>query len=321
MGIFPLRVIFPELVQANKDKEVKMTQNVFLRLRGPNIIVSALFVVTGLLFTIRQPVSFDWNISFLIIVAMVCFNIYIWVSNDYYDAPYDTEDDWKGTRNVFCDESNSRDYKIGLGVMWVSLIGGLISGFLAGSIYFSFTVAGMSLAYLYTSPRFRAKSRAGWDWIFHTVWFLISFLPVYLFIHGFDVIWGLEMRHIQFYAVFLYIGFASLLGQINHQIPDFEIDRDTNQLTTVVVLGIEQTKKIRYIIYLLITSSVIVLCLVTGTYIGLLIILGYSLFLIMKAQNKQPEAIKRAEDVPFVWIYFFVIDYLFISPLLSLILS
>ncbi|MFW9855694.1 MAG: prenyltransferase [Candidatus Thorarchaeota archaeon] len=298
-----------------------MSQNIFLRLRGPNIVGSALFVLTGFLFAVRETHSFDWIRAVLITLSMLCFNIYIWISNDFYDAPYDAEDELKGTRNVFCEQPDSREYKIGLGAMWLSLVGGLVIGFLAGWIYFAFTAVGMVLAYLYTSPTFRAKSRAGWDWLFHTVWFLISFLPLYLFIHGFNVIWGIEESNIQFYAVFLYIGLASLLGQINHQIPDYNIDKETGQMTTVVVLGVARTKQIRYIVYVLIASSTVVLFLITGSYIGLILILIYSLFLVFKTRNKDPADIRRVEDVPFVWIYFFILDYLILSPFILTFLS
>ncbi len=286
-----------------------MQTNVFYRLRGPNIIGTTLFAFTALILNLRQNNNFDLLGAFFIILSMVFFNIYIWISNDYYDAPFDIEDEKKSKRNVFCESPNNRDYKIGLVVMWFSLIAGLVSGFLASFISFLFAVGGMLLAFLYTSPVFRAKGRPILDWVFHVVWFQITFLPLYLYIYGFDVIWGFETKHIQFYAIFIYISLISLLGQINHQIPDYAIDMQTNQRTTVVVVGIETTLKLRYGMYFLMTAAVFVLCLLNGTILALLMIGVYTLYYLRT--NK-----KKVENAPIVWISFFLLDYLIISQFL-----
>ncbi len=135
-----------------------MLQNVFIRLRGPNIIGSSLFVLTGLVFNLRANNDFDLTTAVFVISSMIMFNIYIWVSNDYYDAPWDKEDDYKGTRNVFCDDPISRDYRIGQVVLWSSLLLGLASGVIADllavntiPVYFLFALAGMLLSVLFSS--------------------------------------------------------------------------------------------------------------------------------------------------------------------------
>ncbi len=291
-----------------------MQNNVLYRLRFPNIVGSSLFALTGLVLNLRQPIYFDMYTAILIILSMIFFNIFIWISNDYYDAPYDAADEIKGSRNVFCDNPDSRDYKIGKNIVYFSVIAGLISGWLAGLIYFMFTGAGMLLAYLYNSPIFRAKSRIVFDWIFHVIWFQITFLPLYVYIYGFVVIWGREARHIQFYSIFLFISVASLLAQINHQIPDYSIDLQTEQRTTVVALGIDKTIKLRYFFYFLISISVIVLCLLNGTLIALLMMVVYTLYLLKTD-------VKKAADAPLTWLYFFIVDYLVISPSLSFIMG
>ncbi|MFX1535943.1 MAG: UbiA family prenyltransferase [Promethearchaeota archaeon] len=290
-----------------------MQSHIFFRLRGPNIIGSAFFAFTGLLINLRQHNPFEWTGAIFIILSMIFFNIFIWVVNDYFDAPYDAEHSIKGARNVFCEGTNSRNYKIGFTVMVFSLIAGLISGGLAGPFYFLFAAAGMVLAYLYSSPVFRAKSRLFFDWFFHVVWFQITFLPLYLYIFGFNVIWGLEIQHIQFYAIFVFISMFSLLGQINHQIPDYSVDLQTQQRTTVVVLGIETTKKIRYLAYLLIVAATIVLCLLNSTILALIMMVIYTLYA-LKTNTKM------AEDSPLAWLYFFLADYLVITPFLSFVI-
>ncbi|UCE13365.1 MAG: UbiA family prenyltransferase [Candidatus Heimdallarchaeota archaeon] len=295
-----------------------MQNNLLFRLRAPNMLGTALLVFTGLVFSIRQPSDInqasDLFGATFIVLSMVFFNIYIWISNDYYDAPYDAEDSYKKTRNVFCGRRESSDYKIGLIVMWFSLIAGLICGGIAGFEYFLFAMAGMLLAYLYSSPTFRAKSRVGFDWIFHVVWFQITFLPLYLYIFGFDVIWGIESKHIQFYSVFLYISLLSLLAQINHQIPDYSIDLQTNQRTTVVALGVKNTITLRYVFYFIIAISVIVICLLNDAILALLMMAAYTLYLLKTDM-------KKAADVPLPWLYLFVLDYLILSPILSFVLA
>lgn len=291
-----------------------MQNNILYRLRFPNIIGSSLFALTGLIFNFRQHNDFNLIGAFLIILSMIFFNIFIWISNDYYDAPYDAADDYKKLRNVFCGNPNTREYKLGIIIICFSVIAGLICGWLAGPIYFIFTVAGLLLAYLYNSPIFRAKSRAGFDWIFHVVWFQITFLPLYLYIFGFDVLFGLETKNIQFYSVFLYISLLSLLAQINHQIPDYSIDLKTEQKTTVVVLGIENTLKLRFSFYFLISITVIVFSLLNEAFIALLMMGAYTAYLLKNDRTK-------AADAPLPWLYFFVVDYLFISPLISSVLT
>lgn len=291
-----------------------MQDTLIYRLRVPNIVGTSLLALTGLVLAIRQPSSFNLGGALLIILSMVFFNIYIWVSNDYYDAPYDAYDEYKKTRNVFCSEPETLEYKIGHFLIWFSLIVGLLCGLFAGILYFMFTVAGMLLAYLYNSPVFRAKSRVAFDWIFHVVWFQITFLPLYLYIFGLNVIWGLEKEHIQFYGIFLYMSVFSLLAQINHQIPDYNIDLQTKQRTTVVTLGIEKTIKLRYIFYVFISIAVLVICLVNSTFIALIMMLGYTLYLLKIDRTK-------AADAPLPWLYFFIIDYLIISPLLITIIE
>ncbi|MFX1516265.1 MAG: UbiA family prenyltransferase [Promethearchaeota archaeon] len=286
-----------------------MQDTLLYRLRVPNIVGTSLLALTGLVLAIRQPSSFNLGGAFLIILAMVFFNIFIWVSNDYFDAPYDAYDDYKKTRNVFCSEPATREYRIGNFLIWFSLIAGLICGLFSGILYFIFTVAGMVLAYLYNSPIFRAKSKIVFDWVFHVVWFQITFLPLYLYIFGLDVIWGFEKEHIQFYAIFVYMSVFSLLAQINHQIPDYDIDLQTKQRTTVVALGIENTIKLRYIFYIFISIAVLVICVINGTIIALVLMIGYTLYLLKTDRTK-------AADAPLPWLYFFIIDYIIISPLL-----
>ncbi len=288
-----------------------MQNNVLYRLRFPNIVGSSLFALTGLILNLRNPIHYDVYNAILIILSMIFFNIFIWISNDYYDAPYDAADEYKKSRNVFCGNPNNRDYKIGKIFIWLSLISGLISGLLAGFIYFMFAAAGLLLAYLYNSPIFRAKSRLGFDWIFHVIWFQITFLPLYLYIFGFNVIWSLD---IQFYSVFLFISLASLLAQINHQIPDYSLDLQTNQRTTVVILGIDATIKLRYAFYFFIAMATIVLCLLKGTVIALLMMVVYTAYL-LKTDTK------KAADVPLAWLYFFIVDFLIISPFLTFVFS
>ncbi|MFX0210642.1 MAG: UbiA family prenyltransferase [Candidatus Hodarchaeota archaeon] len=291
-----------------------MQNTVLYRLRFPNIVGSSLFAMTGLILNLRDPIKFDMFNAILIILSMIFFNIFIWISNDYYDAPYDADDEYKKARNVFCGNPDSRDYKIGKTFIWFSVIAGLVSGLLAGLLYFMFVVAGILLAYLYNSPIFRAKSRVGFDWVFHVVWFQITFLPLYLYIFGFDVIWGFESKNIQFYSIFLFISLVSLLAQINHQIPDYSLDLQTKQRTTVVVLGIDTTVKLRYIFYFFIAFAAIVLCLLKATLIALLMMVVYTAYL-LKTDTK------KAADVPLAWLYFFIADYLVISPFLSFIIT
>ncbi|MFW9906314.1 MAG: UbiA family prenyltransferase [Candidatus Thorarchaeota archaeon] len=291
-----------------------MQDTLLYRLRVPNIVGTSLLALTGFVLALRQPSNFNLGGAILIFLSMVFFNIYIWISNDYYDAPFDAADEYKKSRNVFCNDPETREYKIGNFFIWFSLITGLICGFFAGILYFLFTLAGMLLAFLYNSPVFRAKSRIAFDWIFHVVWFQITFLPLYLYIFGLKVIWGFERENIQFYGVFLYISVFSLLAQINHQIPDYEIDLQTKQRTTVVALGVENTINLRYIFYILISSAVLVICLINGTYIALILMVGYTLYLLKTDRTK-------AADAPLPWLYFFIIDYIIISPLLIAILE
>ncbi|MFX0124586.1 MAG: hypothetical protein ACFFAE_13220, partial [Candidatus Hodarchaeota archaeon] len=103
-------------------------------------------------------------------------------------------------------------------------------------------------------------------------------------------------------------------AQINHQIPDYTIDLQTKQRTTVVALGVENTIKLRYIFYFFISIAVLVICLLNGTFIALILMIGYTMYLLKTDRRK-------AADAPLAWLYFFLIDYLIISPLLITIIE
>ena len=82
---------------------------------------------------------------------MVCANAFFYVYNDYEDAPYDKEDDFKRKRNVFCGEDPQKK-RIGMVTIIASPVFSVLLGLFVSVEWAIFAFGLVVLGFLYSSP-------------------------------------------------------------------------------------------------------------------------------------------------------------------------
>lgn len=168
----------------------------------------------------------------LLLLAAITVNYWLgyWL-NDYFDAPYDLGDEQKARQNLFIQKPAVRR------VVWmiVSAVLGL-----SALIFISYGWRGFSvllLSYLimwaYSAPPFRLKNKPGLDLLTHA--FFVQSWPYMV------CMWLTRSSWTYMDLALLGVCFlASLNGQLNQQIRDFEVDTrtDSNFATRV---GLKRT--------------------------------------------------------------------------------
>lgn len=180
--------------------------------------------------------------TILLIAIAVGYGL-AFVINDYYDAPFDAEDEFKAQRNFFVHN------EIPKGKTLLILLG--ISSFL----FFAFAQFGIKgfvilamcffVMWAYSAEPLRFKSRPGFDLLIHA-----SFIQTFPYLICLFLV-GTAWTRLDYVMLSLAL-FASLTAQLEQQVRDFEVDSktDTNFTTR---FGLETT-----IIFLKVASSALV---------------------------------------------------------------
>ncbi|MBR9678852.1 MAG: UbiA family prenyltransferase [Nanoarchaeota archaeon] len=215
--------------------------NILRRLRINHALYTTSFALIGWIFS-----GFQVNSEFLILmVSLFFFNIFAFVYNDFIDAPFDAKDNHKSKRNIFCDKKN---LKFGKTISVFLIIFVLVTALFVNTQYFFLLLIMLSLMVLYSGPVFRAKSRPFFDVLFHATWAVLVFFAGYYYFFSYSI--GLILGSI---LIFL----LSSIQEIGQEIRDFTIDKETNQKTSVQVLGLKNSiiliKGIIYIIHIILT--------------------------------------------------------------------
>ncbi len=207
--------------------------NLYHQLRIKGWIAITVFGVIGFLVNWLQ--GFDF--TFVLLLASLFFlNGYIYIYNDYHDAPFDKLDPQKSKRNPFCGDDPER-IRIGKIVMYgTPVLSVLLALFLPfRCAIWVFIVLG--LGYIYSAPKFRCKERPFWDWFIHIFWLVLNFVPGYLYFFEADA---------RFYIIAAICGTNSLISQINNELNDFVVDSLSKHRTTVIILGKRNTFYVRW---------------------------------------------------------------------------
>jgi chlorophyll synthase len=166
----------------------------------------------------------------LLLVITVNYWLGYWL-NDYFDAPYDLGDEHKARQNLFIQNPAVRR------VVW-GIVGAVLG--LSALIFLTFGWRGvfvLVLSYLimwaYSAPPLRLKNKPGLDLLTHA--FFVQSWPYVICMWLTGSTWT--------YMDFALVGvcfLASLNGQLNQQIRDFEVDTrtDSNFATRV---GLQKT--------------------------------------------------------------------------------
>jgi len=205
----------------------------FRQLRVKEWFFVTLPALFGLLVNSLHGLDLGWC---ALILSMFLFNGFIFIYNDYEDAPYDKEDEYKRKRNVFCGEDR-RKKTVGTIIIFAAPVLSILLG-LSVSIWWALFALGLVvLAYLYSSPVFRAKERPLWDVVFHVVWISMMIVPGYLYLRRPDAL---------FFVMWLIFATNSAIAQINNELRDLAVDSLAGHRTTVILLGRRRTFFLRW---------------------------------------------------------------------------
>lgn len=193
--------------------------------------------------------------STLLLSAAIAVTYWLgYTVNDYCDAPFDSQDEFKARRNFFVNHPISMGKALAgfLAIGCVPLFSFAHFG-LRGVLIFAISVLVM---WAYSAPPLRLKSRPGLDLVAHALF--VQTFPYFICLVLIDAVWT-PLDYVLLAVNFL----ASLSGQLAQQVRDFDVDSriDVNFATTV---GQEASATgLRVVTSALVT--LVVLSLVNGT--------------------------------------------------------
>ena len=239
-----------------------------------------------------------FNLQYVILIVGIFFaNVFMFVVNDYYDAPHDSKDAVKKKRNLFCSpDTNS----LGRMVLYASLLLSLLLGALVSLPIFIIIVLFDVLAYAYSAPPIKLRNRLYWDWIFVFLWkgFVITASYIYFF--------GTHLSLTPFmYGTLTIILLSSLINQMDNQIRDFKVDRINNSGHSVQRLGHETSSLVKTTLLTIFFAFSIVFCYFLGLYITLAVILvNISLYFIVN-----PRKYTEVLEFTNIWIVILFLEH------------
>jgi 4-hydroxybenzoate polyprenyltransferase len=165
----------------------------------------------------------------LFVVTIFAYNYLMFSFNDYMDSPHDYHDAGKRARNPFLSE---RYKKLAISLMVLSgvvLLG--VGAFDLPHIYLNVALLLIAINY---SAGVRAKNKPFLDVVIHGFWILGMIVYGIAF---FEI--ALTSQEIAFLYEYFIISTAL---EISQGLRDYEVDKQTNERTTVVHIGPKATK-------------------------------------------------------------------------------
>ncbi|KAA3665179.1 MAG: hypothetical protein DWQ04_01930 [Chloroflexi bacterium] len=193
--------------------------------------------------------------SLLLLVAMAGLCWFGFALNDFYDAPFDALDEKKADSNFFVHFPGIAKYGKALF---------LSSGVLLVFAFLPFGLRGVAVLFLlfgvawaYSAPPLRVKSRPGWDLLMH-----VTFVESFPFAATLFIL-QLPWMGVDFFAVCLLM-MVSLAAQLEQQARDFEVDSQCEQNFTITV-GLSTTQRLLKII-----TAMTILLVIIGAISGVI---------------------------------------------------
>jgi 4-hydroxybenzoate polyprenyltransferase len=161
---------------------------------------------------------------------------FIWMTNDYFDAPYDSFDPKKRKRNVFCSKKLTSNPYLGYLILFLPFGISLFFSFLLGLEIFFLTIFIALVGFFYSAPPIRFKEVPVADIITHGM-----YVGGFFFLLGGAVITPLLTLFTQqpsLFLVFLLLSVVDMSGiQYSSQLNDIEVDSKSKQRTTSLWIG------------------------------------------------------------------------------------
>jgi len=229
--------------------------------------------------------GFDWEYVALII-SIFFSNVFGFVVNDFYDAPYDSKEPVKKTRNVFC--SSNRNH-LGKVVLITCLGLSLIFGGVVSHQIFFFIAFFNLLAFFYSAPPIRLRNRLCWDWLFVLLW------KGFIIFTGFFYFSGLKLSIDPFMlGTVVMVMLVSFISQIINQIRDFTVDEITDTNNSTQRLGFHNASFVKRVLLSLFYSFSFIFCLFFGLQGTVLLILLNVVFYFFIKPSKHNHVIEFA---------------------------
>ncbi len=217
---------------------------IFFKLR---FYIGILFAIPYLFFGFFVELALlNWELDVMInsllrlifaIIISIFLLPFIWMTNDYFDAPYDSLDPKKRTRNIFCSNKLTNNlYSGGYLILILPLGISLVFSFLLGLEIFILTILIALMGFFYSAPPIRFKEVPVADLITHGI-----YVGGFFFLLGGAVITPLSSLLTQqppLFLVFLLLAIVDMSGiQYNSQLNDIKVDSKSKQQTTSLWIG------------------------------------------------------------------------------------
>ncbi|MHA1967376.1 MAG: UbiA family prenyltransferase [Candidatus Hodarchaeales archaeon] len=230
-----------EYVELESLKEKIITS--FFKLR---LYIGILFAVPYLLFGFLVELALlNWELDVMInsllrLIFAVIISLFllpfIWMTNDYFDAPYDSLDPKKRNRNIFCSKKFTNNPYSGYLILFLPFGISLVFSFMLGLEIFLLTILIALMGFFYSAPPIRFKEVPVADLITHGF-----YVGGFFFLLGGTVITPLSSLLTQqppLFLVFLLLAIVDMSGiQYNSQLIDIEVDSKSKQRTTSLWVG------------------------------------------------------------------------------------
>lgn len=186
-----------------------------------------------ILFLLDQSAAW-WRFIFASIIGFF-YMPFVFMINDYFDAPYDALDSEKRQRNPFCSERFDNQQFAQIFIIFLAFVP-LFLGFLISWQAGLFTIIAIILGTFYSAPPFRFKARPIADFMVHGF-----SLGVYFFSLGFFSFFRENYNPFVETPIFLFFLFFTMIDaswiHLISALKDYKVDKIGNQHTTAVVLG------------------------------------------------------------------------------------
>ncbi len=208
------------------------------------LLIGVLFGLPFFLFGLCTELAIlHWDIAILSdnwirIIAAIIISIsllpYVWMINDYFDAPYDRLDKVKGERNYFCSSNIQEKPYLAWILLLTPVLISLLFSIVIGVEAIVLVLTTLIIGHFYSAPPIRLKEKMFLDLISHGLYASgLFFLLGGIVLSPFSLV-----MHQPVFLVFLSISILDGIWiQFNSQLLDLEIDELGDQRTTSVLLG------------------------------------------------------------------------------------
>jgi len=264
-------------------------------LRLSYAVVSTGLILLG--FFWNNLTGFDWQ-YLVLIVGIFSANVFMFVVNDFYDAPHDSKDPVKRARNLFCSPDTR---KIGKVILYASLCLSLFLGAIVSLPVLLIIVLFDLLAFFYSAPPVKLRNRLYWDWIFVFLWKTLIIAASYVYFFGMDLSAGNSFM----YGTLTIILLLSLISQLDNQIRDFKVDKTNDTNHSVQRLGHERSSLLKFILLIFFFAFSFMFCYLLDLYITMILILvNISLYYFVN-----PSKYSHVPEFISIWIVVLFLEY------------